>query len=430
MGTASQVRSLSAGSEMVRPQTIKPKAQTATIRTELPPQETDKPWTIGVLLPLSGEYRTIGQRFQQGLELALTTNSDKKYYKWHLLLADSAKTTPEAAIKHFKDEHATIILGPIQSKLAKSAAEKAIEQQLPIILLAPQPQLTSLGENVFQHFLSAANQAREMARFIQERDEKRVALLHPDNNFGNDFKTTLINSCQNGQTSIIKSSTYNPQETDFRAAIKNLQETPDPTIDQPVPSYSFTALIIADFYLRLRLLAPQLAFHNLTESQIYGIHGGNDQRLENEAASNLEGAIFLDLCLNLPLPPQACTDYRKLYLKTYQEQPSIYDTYAYDTITIINHARNLSNNSQTTNLAKALLELPPLKLISGLTTVSQDGEFSKKLCPLIFTNKERHPSTETNSGRNKNDKKKRRGGDETPCKNAYPEKPDNSGGLY
>ena len=263
---------------MVRPQTFGSQEQTTTTQPEPHLPETDKTWTIGVLLPLSGEYAAIGQRFKQGLELALTSPADNTNYKWHLLMADSAKTSPDVAIKHFKENHATIILGPIQSKTALSAVKKSIEQQLPIILFAPQPRLTSLGENVFQHFLSAANQAREMARFIEQRGEKRVALLHPDNDFGNDFKSTLIDSFPKGPTTDMKCSAYNSQNTDFSTAIKNLQEPPGSATKQPMPSYSFTALIIADFYPRLRLLAPQLAFHNLTGKQIYGTHGGNDQR--------------------------------------------------------------------------------------------------------------------------------------------------------
>ena len=391
---ASQADALSSGSELVRPRQPKTTGQKLLLPQILPPPKLplpagDKSWAIGILLPLSGEYAAIGQRFQRGLELALISKPTSKAYKWHLILADSAKTTPGDAINHFKDDQATIILGPIQSKLAHSAAEKAIKCNLPIILLAPQPHLTNLGTNVFQHFLSAANQAREVARFIQQKDEKRVALLHPDNDFGNDFKATFINSCLNGKTTTVKVSAYDPAETDFSAAITDLQCNPTPTTGKEIPAYPFTALVIADFYPRLRLLAPQLTFHNLDQCQLYGTRGGNDYRLENEAGSNLEGAIFFDLDLSLPQPPQTAITYRNLYLKTYQEQPSIYDAYAYDTITILNQARDLTNNAKATNLSEALLKLPPLKLATGLTKVSHEGEFSKKLCPIIFRNRQR-----------------------------------------
>ena len=376
---------------MVRPPAHKTKEQTTTT-LQRPPQplpDTDRTWTIGVFLPLSGDYAAIAQHFQRGLELALTSKTTGENYKWSLLLADSDKSTPGDAIKHFKDNHATIILGPIQNKLARVAAEKAIENQLPIILMAPQPQLTNLGKNIFQHFLSAANQAREIARFIQQRDEKKIALIHPNNDFGNDFKTAFINAHLHKENVTIKSYAYNPHETDFSAAIQKLQEPPDPTLEHPIPTYSFTALVLADFYPRLRLLAPQLAFHNLTKSQIYGTRGGNDPRLEKESGRDLEGAIFLDLDLNLPQPPKACIDYQKLYLKTYQEQPSIYDAYAYDTITILNQARKLIHSAKAANFSEALLELFPLKLITGLTTVNHTGEFSKKLYPVIFKDKKR-----------------------------------------
>ena len=410
--TVSSAKALNAGRELVRPQPhkIQEPNRIAPHTLQPPRPNPNKPlpatnmtWTIGVLLPLTGEYAAIGQRFLRGLKLALTLYVTNENHGWRLALVDSAKISPAEAIKQLNDDHATIILGPIQSKLAQPAAKKAIECRLPIILMAPQPRLTGLGENVFQHFLSAANQAREIAQLLQQRDEKRVGLLHPDNDFGNDFKTIFTNSCRNGKTTIIKSSTYNPDETDFSSAIKNLQDDTTLATEQQtmIPSYPFTALVIADFYPRLRLLAPQLTFHNLSGCRLYGTHGGNDRRLEKEAGVDLEGAIFLDLCLNLPKPPEAAITYQKFYLKTYHEPASIYDAYAYDTITILKQARELINHARAANLPEALLKLHPLKLVTGLTTVSDDGEFSKQLYPIVFRNRKRCNlnQTETSTGK-------------------------------
>ena len=395
--TASLAKAISSDRELVRPQQQKAQKQTQTVPKKTPTTgdplpAADKIWIIGTLLPMTGEYATIGQRFHRGLKLALTADPAHDNHKWRLVLLDSAKIPPATAIKQLKDNRATVILGPIQSKLAQPAAKKAIACRLPIILMAPQPRLASLGKYVFQHFLSAANQAREMARFLRQRDEASVGLIHPDNDFGNDFETSFANSCQNGKITIEKSSLYNPNDTDFSSAIKKLQDNTNPTTDPQVPSYPFTALVIADFYPRLRLLAPQLTFHNLGKCRLYGTRGGNDPRLEKEAGADLEGAIFLDLCLNLPKPPQTTITYQKLYLKTYQEPASIYDAYAYDTITILKQARELINHARAADLPEALLKLHPLKLTTGLTTVNDDGEFSKRLYPIIFRNKKRFPA--------------------------------------
>ncbi|MEA3332292.1 MAG: penicillin-binding protein activator [Pseudomonadota bacterium] len=405
--TPSSVKAVSSGCELVRSQRLETQQQNTTApektTTSDPLPAADKIWTIGVLLPITGEYATIGQRFHRGLKLALAADPTSNQHKWQLVLLDSAKITPGTAVKQLKDNHATVILGPIQSRLAQPAAKEAAARRLPIILMAPQPQLTNLNENVFQHFLSATNQAREMARFLQQKDEKKVGLLHPDNDFGNDFKNSFTNSCRNEKITIVKSGTYNPHATDFSSAIKNLQDSTDPATEPQttIPSYPFTALVIADFYPRLRLLAPQLTFNNLGDCQLYGTRGGNDQRLEKEAEADLEGAIFLDLGLTLPKAPQTATDYRKRYLKTYQERASIYDAYAYDSITILNQARRLISSAKATNLSEALLNLPPLKLVTGLTTVSPTGEFSKQLYPIVFKNKKRRNLNETAPNTNK-----------------------------
>lgn len=402
--TAPSVKAISSGRELVRPQQHKTQKQNQTV-----PQKTqricnslpaaDKIWIIGALLPMTGEYASIGRRFHQGLKLSLTNDPDHNNHRWQLVLLDSAIIPPATAIKQFKDIHATVILGPIQSKLAQSTAKTATKYQLPIMLMAPQPRLTRMSKYVFQHFLSAANQAREMARLLHQKNERKVGLLHPDNDFGNDFKRIFTHSYQNGKNKVVKSRAYNPLETDFSSAIKNLQDHTSPAANPQtaIPSYPFSALVIADFYPRLRLLAPQLTFQNLGECQLYGTRGGNDQRLEKEAGDDLEGAIFLDICLNLPKPPQTTIDYQKRYLKNYQEPASIYDAYAYDSIIILNHARQLINHAKATTLAEALLNLSPLKMVTGLTTVSHEGEFSKQLCPIVFKNKKRYSLRNTNS---------------------------------
>lgn len=392
MMMASPVSALSSGSELVRPHQLENSrqdsalAQGATSPVKLLLPAIDKSWGVGLFIPLSGEYAAIAQRFQRGVELALNCEAGKNH-KWYLILVDSAKISPEDALKHFKDNHATIILGPIQSKLAQVTAVKAIEFQLPIILWAPQPELVNLGDNIFQHFLSAANQAREIARLVQRRGEKKVALLHPESAFGNDFKKSFLQAFPSQKAVVVKVGSYDPVATDFSRVIKDLQLNSSDIGTQEVPEYPFKALVIADFYPRLRLLVPQLSFNNLDQCQLYGVCGGNGCRLEKVAGRSLEGAIFLDLALNLPQPPPISITYRRLFLKTYQEEPSIYDAYAYDTIAILNSARDLISKNQASGLSCALLKLSRLNLVTGLTQVSESGEFLKQLCPIIFKNK-------------------------------------------
>lgn len=395
---AYRAEALNAGCEMVRVRETGLQTKKEPLPPLLPLPDNDQSWALGIFMPLSGEYVAIAQRWQQGFALGISRAAAGRSFKWHLLLTDSAEISPEIALKHFKDDHATIILGPIQSKLAQPTALAALQNDLPLILLAPQPELAELGEMIFQHFLSAANQAREIARFIEQREEKeekKVALLHPDNDFGLDFAKAFLKAWPEGTSTPTKISTYDPAATDFSLALTALQ-APNPA-DPEVPEYIFTTLVIADFYPRLRLLAPQLSFHNLDQCQLYGTRGGNDSRLESEAGSSLEGAIFFDLDLNLPKPPPEADNYRVLYLKTYGEEPSIYDAYAYDTITILNQARAIISCGQAAGLAQALRRLPPLQLATGATTLSASGEFAKRLSPIIFRNRVRH-NLQSNDG--------------------------------
>ncbi|MBN2705271.1 MAG: penicillin-binding protein activator [Deltaproteobacteria bacterium] len=354
-----------------------------------------KTWGIGVYLPGSGAYREIGQRLRRGLRLALKSDAETQPGKWRLLVVDSTFVEPARALTLFKKNQVALVLGPLQSRLAETCVDQAIALHLPIMLWAPRPELCTRNRLIFQHFLSAANQGRALAELLGRKGEKEIALLYPENDFGRDFRAGLIANFRPEPTTdnLVRESFYHPNSVDFSSAIKLLQ-TPGSQSDAPQsffnkavnlrPDYPFSALVIADFYSRLRLLAPQLRFFGLEQCRIYGIIGGHPPRLAKEAEKDLEGAVFLDFCSNLTPAPPPSQNYRDLYRADYGETASIYDMYAYDSILLLQQARQNLTQGKAHDLVQALLGLPVLELAGGQTQVSADGEFSKKLCATVF----------------------------------------------
>ncbi|HDS16375.1 MAG TPA: amino acid ABC transporter substrate-binding protein [Proteobacteria bacterium] len=351
-------------------------------------------WKIGVYLPVAGAYREIGQRLRRGLRLALKSEAEIQPEMWRLLIVDSTAVEPARALVLFRKNQVVLVLGPLQSRLADASVNQAIALNLPIMLWAPRPELCARNRLIFQHFLSAANQGRALAELLRQGEEKKIALLYPENDFGRDFRASLIANLGPEQThSLVRESFYDPHSVDFSSAIKLLQTLesqsafPQSFFNHTVqlrPDYPFSALVIADFYPRLRLLAPQLRFFGLEQCRIYGIIGGHPPRRAGENGKALEGTVFLDFCGNLTPAPPRSQNYRDLYQTHYGETASIYDLYAYDSILILQQARQNLNQGKACDLPQALLSLPVMELAGGQTQISADGEFSKKLCPAVF----------------------------------------------
>ncbi len=158
---------------------------------------------------------------------------------------------------------------------------------------------------------------------------------------------------------------------------------PDET-GSALPNYPFSALVIADFRPRLRLIAPQLAFFGVERPQLYAISRGSELDFAREPDGNLDGIIFLDSCFHAPQPSNLLANYKKLYLSSYKQPASIYDAYAYDTIRLLARARQAKAGGGRVDLVAALLELPSLELLTGITTVTVEGVFAKELCPVTY----------------------------------------------
>jgi len=105
---------------------------------------------------------------------------------------------------------------------------------------------------------------------------------------------------------------------------------------------------------------------------------------EKKLGRNLDGIIFIDSVFHSPQPSVLVQKYKKSYSEKFDEPASIYDAYAYDTVLILRKARELMLSDSNLSLTEALLKLPTLDMITGITSVSADGVFVKKLCPLTY----------------------------------------------
>lgn len=339
---------------------------------------------IGVYLPLSGPFAGFGQELRRGLELARESPAGDESEAPELIYVDSESNRPEAAFMIFRQRDVQAVLGPMRSKLARESASLAAGAQLPIILWAPQPELTRQSPYVFQFFLSAAGQARALSGELEAAGIKQAAVLYPDNDFGRDFFQALRESA--GSKSIITSPAvaYQPTAADFSPDIRSLLAA-DPQSGEQEPVYPFEALVLADFYPRLRLLLPQLRFHGLHNCKLLLTAEGRDPRLAPEFENDFPGVKAVDLCWRGQQQSSEAMDFSRLFLDKFQEKfqgkfqekAGIYAVFAYDSLLIIQQA---ASQPKARNLVEGLMKPPPKNLLCGPVSVNQYGEFMPRLC--------------------------------------------------
>lgn len=363
-----------------------------------------KPWlqrTIGVLLPLSGKYATFGELVRRGMELALAQESGRPT-PVRLLFRDigaDPERSAEAVSRLAREDGVMAIAGPITGTAAAAAAERAQQEQVPLLTLSQREGLPQLGNMIFRDSLTPQLQAEALARYaVEERGLTRFAILLPDSRPGQemaDLFTAALRRC-GGQ--VLVRDAYSPDATDFRRQVRLLMgKDPDARDEPPAadpledlsrpdpPPLPFQALFIPDYVEKVGLLAPQLPYYGLEGVPLFGINGWNSPELVRVAGPYVEGAVFVDgFFVHSPYP--FVRDFVARYLERYGEEPTILEAQGYDVAGILLDILSDPAITSRAALRLALQRLRNYPGVTGATSFNQEGEAEKVLFLLQVKN--------------------------------------------
>ena len=251
-----------------------------------------RPRTVGVLLPMTGRYKAVGEAMLRGIKLGLA-DSDVE-----LIVKDTqgdVNLTSQAMEQLAFDEGAIAVLGPVLAEDSRRAALVAEELQLPLLTLTRQEDITDIGPYIFRNMLTNSAQAQAIADYAMKvKGFKSFAVLYPNLPYGvelaNDFWDQVV---ENGGQ-VRGAETYAHDQTTFtneakmlvgryyledrgdyiesmrdlnkeggqmdafrrRKAVEKIKGSVDPVID-------FEALFIPDDWKRVSLVAPALAVEDI-----------------------------------------------------------------------------------------------------------------------------------------------------------------------
>jgi ABC-type branched-subunit amino acid transport system substrate-binding protein len=248
------------------------------------------PRTVGVLLPMTGRYKPIGEAVLRGVQLALAGSNIELVVKdtqGEVMLAGQA--VEQVAF----DEGAIAVLGPLLQDDSRRAALVAEELQVPLLTMTRSEGITDIGPHVFRNMLTNSAQAQAIADYAMNvRGFKQFAMLYPNIPYGvemaNGFWDEVV---QNGGT-VRGAESYAHDQTTFtdeakklvgryyledridylegirsinaenmdafrrRKAVDKLKSGLDPVVD-------FEAIFIPDDWKRVSLVGPALAVEDI-----------------------------------------------------------------------------------------------------------------------------------------------------------------------
>jgi ABC-type branched-subunit amino acid transport system substrate-binding protein len=342
---------------------------------------------LGVVLPLSGRYESFGELVRRGMDLALELHHQGGDSSPRLIYRDSgvdAARASDAVATLASVEGVMAVAGPLTGEASRGAALEAQRRGVPLVSLSPRAGVPAGGDFVFRNSLTSEQQARALARYaVEDLNLYRYAILAPEDGQGRELADLFATQVEQKGGRVVKRQNYPPDLTDFRVQIKRLlgqdPNAPESQDKNKKPSPApFDALLIPDYAEMIGLIAPQLAYYDLTDIQLLGINGWNSPQLLERAGRFVEGAVFVDGFFAAS-PDPIVREFVSLYRETHGEEPSILEAQAFDTAGLLLYLLGRPDVTSREDLRRALASVRNYPGVTGNLFVDDQGEIQREL---------------------------------------------------
>ena len=368
---------------------------------------------IGCLLPLSGKFKTYGNRALRGIEIALFKfNAENPGTPIKLIIKDTGSDDKKAvlAVEELYHEKAAAIIGPILT--AASAAITAQTRGLPIITITQKEKIADIGSYVFRNFFTPEMQVRAIVSYATGKlGLSDFAILYPEDKYGKYFMNIFWDEVIRQDGKIVGIESYNTNQTDFAKSIKKLgglyydiprrlvteeveevEEIEDVDADlkgkdpRPEAIVDFEAIFIPEEPKRSGLIVPQLAFYDIKDITIFGTNLWHSHTLIEMAREYVQGAIMPDIFFAGSSLPQV-KEFVKAFEDTFQNKPGFIEAVAYDTATILFQAAIQPDIYSRSSLRDEIIKRQNFPGVTGETSFGTNGDAFKKLYLLQIKGK-------------------------------------------
>ncbi|MFQ5905773.1 MAG: ABC transporter substrate-binding protein [bacterium] len=292
--------------------------------------------TIGLLLPLSGDYYVYGTAVQHGVSLGLDTT------RFRLVTYDTRGDPIEAlkgARSMIENDDVLAIIGPVLSMPTIAAA--AIANTENVVLISPtstEGRISTIGPYIFQLNLSLQSQAEAIADFaVSSLGHFDLAVIYPKDAYGEGLSRIFRDKVASLGGRVLLMQGYEPGTTDFREQINAIKAAAPQVVF--IPAYPDDIVLIA----------PQLRYYEF-EGIMLGAGGWYSEKVTRLGEQYVEGAVFAAVASE-HAGGAAGRRFETLYESKHGSKPSRQSALGYDAIRLI---QNASRGPQTSR--EALME--------------------------------------------------------------------------
>jgi ABC-type branched-subunit amino acid transport system substrate-binding protein len=332
-----------------------------------------------------------------------------------------------AAVRSIAAEDDVVaIVGPLRSKESEAAARAAEDEEIPLLALTTRREVPRDRPNVFRLRTTPEDEVRYLVDYaFEQQGARRFAVLYPEDSYGRGMRDHFWRMVSERGGYLVAASSYDPNATDFGDAIRRMigfelltrsergalrereaflrrgrrlppqhaalarqiaSDLIGPESEPLPPIVDFDALFIPDGYGKIGLIAPQLAFHELTGVQLLGPGDWYHDDLIEIAQEHVSGAVIaalFDPNSRFPFVATFVDDYRD----TFALEPDAYAAHAYDAanLVLVQLAKGRLTREEVRD---GIVRTQAYPGASGVISVSPDGNARKR--PFLLRVKGSH----------------------------------------
>ena len=318
------------------------------------------PYSIGVILPLSGPKQILGERILRSLYIGFDLEKDSP---WQLIVMDSKghpDVTKESVKKLLHKYHIIGLIGGVGNESAEIIADLSSRLGVPSVLFSQKANLTTERKFVFQSALTSHTLTNHLLETINKKPKlkfQKIAILAPNDSYGKEYTKIFSEKFKSMGGEITKVQTYKSGEVDFNVPIKKLVDlydikerkeeyeklkkkylkkhgkssnrsknlNPEKLLK---PHVDFEALFIPDSFKTVKKIGAHLKYYGIKDLHLLGTNLWSKKQISRW--SKARPLIFINT------PELSNADLKNSYFfntykKTFSSSPKFFEEQAYNT---------------------------------------------------------------------------------------------------
>ena len=383
------------------------------------------PFTIGVILPLSGRNAAYGMKTLSGIQLAVGVFGIQKVKSPIKLSVMDSQSDPEVAKmavdKLLSEDKVSAIIGPLSGDEAESVAKQCSLAGVPNITLSQKENIEGLGKYVFRMSMTNRGQVKRLVDYsMDDLGLKTFGILYPNDSYGQELSTYFWEEVLKRGGEITAIEYYEPGRADFRnevqkllglyyvgARLPELKELQEQAAEKEKkeqeegikksakkdevklpPIISFEGLFIPDDARVAAQIANYLPYYDARGVVFLGTNTWNSKRLISRGGESVEGAVFVDGFYSNPSFEEGKNFYDD-FKASFNSSPGILEAQGYDAGRLVTKAvESLTDGGKKKDsinresLRKEISSVGSFVGATGKISFNEKGEVEKELFVL------------------------------------------------